>query len=440
MAIATYTSICTCTHGDLYYGAYYPISAFMATAGWLQQNDTGQVGWPVTVIMISNFAFSTPTVTITFSITSGPNLVAGQSMMFSTNGNGNLGRFIIQTTDGTSTMTITNAGGSTVGPSANTAFGSTDTLFINPFTTLSVTSSVITFNYLAGSVLQGTMRIGQSIVVAGTSGGTYDATYVITGFNTTSFTAATAAGNVGSTACASATGTVNCTYVVVAAQESGSATIPPAAYYSFYEIWKMGDGNSFPVYLKIQYGVGPAGTNPTFVLTLSAGTDGAGNATGGSTGGISVWISGGVSLSIQSWMSGSTNRLQLALWVMGTSNYVPMGFVNIERSHDSSGSDTTSNQYATLTVAGTNSTVGYPTSSQISINAVNVTVKETGWPALVNHTTGTGSFGLSTLLSPVFPVVGAIGNPMIGMLVGKAADWANLTQFSFTMYNVAHNY
>jgi hypothetical protein len=29
---------------------------------------------------------------------------------------------------------------------------------------------------------------------------------------------------------------------------------------------------------------------------------------------------------------------------------------------------------------------------------------------------------------------------MIGLVVGKFVDWANATQFSFTMYNTAHNY
>ncbi len=29
---------------------------------------------------------------------------------------------------------------------------------------------------------------------------------------------------------------------------------------------------------------------------------------------------------------------------------------------------------------------------------------------------------------------------MIGLQVGKFVDWANATQFSYTMYNVAHNY
>jgi hypothetical protein len=117
------------------------------------------------------------------------------------------------------------------------------------------------------------------------------------------------------------------------------------------------------------------------------------------------------------------------------------GILNIERSHDASGNDTTSGQYATQTVIGSTSVTNTFVLSQISISSAgNATVNETKLPCISQHTTATGSFGLSTLLSPIFPVVGAVGNPLIGALVGKSADWADLTQFSFTIYSVAHNF
>jgi hypothetical protein len=81
----------------------------------------------------------------------------------------------------------------------------------------------------------------------------------------------------------------------------------------------------------------------------------------------------------------------------------------------------------------------------VSIGTVNATATEIKLPTLVNHSTTTGTFIVnattaSTLLVPVFPIVGALGNPMIGYLVGKVNDWTNATQFAFTMYNTSHNY
>jgi len=412
----------------------------MATAGWQQQNDTGQVVWPLTIINITQITYSAGTNTITFTINAGASpIVAGQSIRIAGATNaGNNGTYIVVTTNGTTSMTVADANpGVTETPTALTCWGSVDT-YAAPFTTLSVTSSVITFNF---STLYGTLRIGQSIVVVGTSGGTYDGTYTITGGNlTTNFTAATAAGNVGSTACASATGTVHCNYAVINTAESTTTTLPPATSSSVYEIWKMNDGNTLPIYLRINYGTGSTATYPVLTFVLQAATDGAGGipAATGNTGAAVGFIGNSTTASaFTSYMSGSTNRLQLAMFPGNTATTASC-IVNIERSHDSSGVDTTSGQYATFTVVG--HIAGGVSNSQVSITAANQTVAETKLPCILNHTTATGTFVLSTLLSPVFPVVGAVGNPMIGLLVGKSVDWTDTAQFSFYMYNISHAY
>jgi hypothetical protein len=169
---------------------------------------------------------------------------------------------------------------------------------------------------------------------------------------------------------------------------------------------------------------------------MSAGTDTAGGATGGTSGTVPVFTATSTTTAQNSYMSGASNRLHLALWPILAANNSPGGFLNVERSHDNNGNDTTSNQYATI-VAGSSAGINYP---QVSITALNQTVTETHWATLSTHTAATGSFGLSTLLCPVFPLVGALGNPMIGLQVGKQVDWANATQFTYTMYNTAHNY
>ncbi len=203
----------------------------------------------------------------------------------------------------------------------------------------------------------------------------------------------------------------------------------------------MNDGNSFPVILRLNYGSSSTAGNigPFMSAVLMTSTDGAGNAAAGTgaSGTLTLFTASGTSTSQTSYMSGSTNRIQLALWPNPAGNNLPGGFLCVERSHDNNGNDTTSGQYATISIVPA-SISGVP--SQTSITALNQTVNETRLPCLVNHTLLTGSFGLSTLLVPVFPIVGAQGNPMIGYLVGKQVDWTNATQFSYTMYNVSHNY
>jgi hypothetical protein len=80
------------------------------------------------------------------------------------------------------------------------------------------------------------------------------------------------------------------------------------------------------------------------------------------------------------------------------------------------------------------------TQSQISITATSQTVAAVKLASVSPHINTTWSFGASTQVSPVFPVVGAVGNPMIGLLIGVTVDWTDATQFPFVMYNTSHNY
>lgn len=435
MATFTNTVASVNTNGNTFYIWAHPIAAFMATAGWIQTADTGQVVWPVTIINITQINFAAGVNTATFTIQSGPNLVAGSTITIkgATNAGNNIVA-VVSTTNGTTSFTYADAGGVTETPVALTCWGSV-------YTRVTITNAIgnTSSNTFTYTNTDGVLIVGQSVVVSGCTTAGFNATWTVASINTGAGTFTTTTGITQSTEIETGKGLVTCQAAVIASGASTTTTLPPAASNSVYEIWKMNDGNSFPVILRINYGAS-ATPAPLMSVILMTSTDGAGNATGGTgtSGTLTVFSSVGTSISQASYMSGATNRLQLALWVSGTLQNQNGGFLNIERSHDNNGNDTTSGQYATITAAkGAVSSAGV---SQVSITALNQTVTEISLPTLVNHTTATGSFSLSTLLAPVFPVVGALGNPMIGLQVGKFVDWANITQFSYTMYNVSHNY
>ncbi len=444
MATSTYTATSISTAGSQFYLWAHPISAFMATAGWIQTADTGQVVWPVSIFNITDALENGGNTAATFTgtITAGTTpLRIGMSVQVT--GTTNFGTAAAPVTwvitGGNLTTTFT-ANGTALGgaashdtPAANIGWGS-----VNPQVSITNAIGNTSSNTFTYSLLDGPDPInGQSIVVTGCTTAGFNATWTIASVNTGAKTFTTTTGITHATEVETGTGIVTCNRSVIAASGVGTATLPPAPSNSVYEIWKMNDGNSFPVILRINYGAS-ATPSPLLSVVLMTSTDGAGNAAAstGTSGTLNIFSSSGTLTAQNSYMSGSTNRMHWALWPLGTASTSPGGFLNLERSHDNNGNDTTSGQYATICTVG-NNVSGV---AQSSITSLNQTVTETRLPSLVNHTTATGSFGLSTILAPVFPIVGAVGNPMIGLQVGKFVDWANATQFSYTMYNVAHNY
>ncbi len=194
------------TAASQFYLWSHPISNFMGAAGanWVQQNDTGQIAWPVSVFNITdaleNGGNTAATFTGTIPAGASP-LVLNQSVLVS--GTTNFGtvaapkRWVV--TGGNLTTTFT-ANGTAVGgaashdtPVANTGWGMVEQSMT--VSSITVAGGVIT---VTCAIVSGTLRIGQSVVVAGTTAGTYDGTYVITGGNlTTTFTAATGVGESG---------------------------------------------------------------------------------------------------------------------------------------------------------------------------------------------------------------------------------------------------
>lgn len=419
-----------------------PIATFFATAGWLQQADTGQIVWPASIFNITDANGNGTTVTFTGTVTSGatPLRVGSVIKVSGTTNFGTVASPIVYViTGGNLTTTFTALSATSAHDAAIAANTGWGTVYVMvTITAVTGSGSVATYTY---TNTDGILCAGQSIVIPsqGTTGFTntgFNGTFTITSVTPTTFTCVNGTN-------ASETKTVTATVATLPgalnSAEVTTTTFPPAAANFLYEIWKMGDGNGLPVYLKFEYGSNSnSGLAPGMRVSIGSGTDGAGNLTGGvstaTVNGVGSVI--GSASTFPSYFSGSTNRITLALWITATTS-TPRNFLNIERSHDSSGVDTTS--YATLTWISIASNV-FNTVTQQSITSTAVTTAETKIPCISKTSTATGSFGTSTLLCPAFPVVGAVGNPMINVLVGKSADWTDQTQFSFTLYNTTHNY
>jgi len=124
-----------------------------------------------------------------------------------------------------------------------------------------------------------------------------------------------------------------------------------------YEIWQMQDAlqATAPVFVKIEYGSGTAQTNPFVATTIGSGSTGDGRLTGILSARFILNCSNGANQAI-SYVSGSTNRFGIGLWVsgyasnsvFGVPNQTPTSntatgiaaFFSIERTKDTNGNDT----------------------------------------------------------------------------------------------------
>lgn len=86
------------------------LHAGFAAAGWVQQNDTGQVVFVQSVVSITNASGNGSVATYTYSLTSGPALRVGMSIVITgcTTAGFN-GTFTIKTLPTGSTFTVTNS-------------------------------------------------------------------------------------------------------------------------------------------------------------------------------------------------------------------------------------------------------------------------------------------------------------------------------------------
>lgn len=265
-----------------------------------------------------------------------------------------------------------------------------------------------------------------------------------------------------------------------------------------YDIWKSNDSLSStnPIVFKIVYG-NDDGSRPVPYFYWGCATDGSGNITtnynwgpyqvygplsggppsaGGAT---SFYTYTPVSTDTAPWesdFSGASGRFATLLW-RGYPTGVggPQVLLNIERSHDNSGNDT--DAYWTVVFIGNPANNGFniyscsqsifkPSTGGAGFpygfafgTALNNTANQGtgigyGVPPLptiavpINPATATGAssapWGLSVNNSvpvlPVFPLVGYVGNPMIGMIIMKANDTSDGALVTASFYGTSHPY
>lgn len=108
------TTVPGCTNLTDFKSWAMAISAWMASIGWLQTNDTGQAVWTATVLTCTQVAMTGTVATISYSSFTGPAPRAGMSVTFSgfSNGGNNTALTLTAVSGGSSgTVTATNASG-----------------------------------------------------------------------------------------------------------------------------------------------------------------------------------------------------------------------------------------------------------------------------------------------------------------------------------------
>lgn len=111
---------------------------------------------------------------------------------------------------------------------------------------------------------------------------------------------------------------------------------------SYNQIWRMADSlqATAPVYIKIEFGTGNATYCPGLWITIGTGSDGSGNITGTKLSRTQIASSGvDTTSNIVSYLSASTSRLSAVLYQATGGTSLSAFGINIERSKDSSGAD-----------------------------------------------------------------------------------------------------
>jgi hypothetical protein len=419
------------TSASTAYNFLHRISAALKTFGWVQKGDTGQVTWPGSILSITQATTGGggTTETFTYTVLQGPALQSGSSVTVTNCTTAGLNTTYIVQSLGAGTFTVNSTTNVT---EAETAFGG-----VNPQASITAALGNGSTNTYTYTVFDGAAdnfpRVGQTIVVTNCTTSGFNGTFTVGSLGVGTFTT-TAGGISHASEVETAQGIVTANSV---SSTRTSSTIPPTVNNFLFEIWGMNDvaQSTLPVFIKVAYQT--SGTSgPQIIVTICTSTDGAGTPTGQSTALTSVQgTTTGSTSALNSYLSGSTNRLSWLLCAGGASaNFKE--YLSIERSHDANGNDTTT--YASgLGFQFVSGGVGLVV---VSFTTTQTSVTETKFPVLVNHTTGTSNFGSTILLCPVFPIVGAIGNPCINTMVGKSSDWSDGAQFPFTIYGSSHNY
>jgi hypothetical protein len=212
------------------------------------------------------------------------------------------------------------------------------------------------------------------------------------------------------------------------------ASVPSSTY--VYEIWKAADSqaSTTPIYVKVEYGF--SSTQVGIRITTGTGSNGSGTLTGATMG--PYVIANGTTANqggttYPCYASGDAGEIRFMMW---QSNTTAEQIFGIERSKDSSGAKTT--DYFSLLATGANSSGSFV--QQTTLAAL-VTLREQNWVAVAcSNASNTETFNSTTAANPVFPLVGKLGNPMLGFCMTTANDVAEGASVTVNIYAANHTY
>jgi len=215
-------------------------------------------------------------------------------------------------------------------------------------------------------------------------------------------------------------------------------TLPSSGQFAF-EIWQAGDSfaSTFPMTVKIGYG---SATNnaaePSFSIQVGSGSNGTGTLLNAAPNAILSTNTNlvGNNLLFECNVSGTSSRMTCVMFREWEGSF----FFNIERSHNSSGADT--GEYFTAMYGGINVQYGQVSvlpaaqGGPLPVETAVTTVNTTNTTGLIPGANGALSAG------PVFPIVGRIGNPLLGAVSVKGGDVASGTLLPISLYGTVRNY
>jgi|SRR5271157_817461 len=223
-------------------------------------------------------------------------------------------------------------------------------------------------------------------------------------------------------------------------------SVPTSAGTAVYEIWKSADSGSTacPITIKVEYW-SASNIPSTFFTVGTGGTDGAGNLnTPKSPRQALAAYSADASNLYPCYASGDSGSMRIVMFDNGSTSYPgsyqSFGFF-VSRDYNTSGV-IQANYVQVLWLTGQG---GSPVqASQTIYNATNggVTPQDvnTLLAALPFSYNLTAQYGANVLVSPVFPFVGALGNPNINHFLARINDFSDEAVFAMTVYNVSHTY
>lgn len=224
------------------------------------------------------------------------------------------------------------------------------------------------------------------------------------------------------------------------------ASVPTSSGTAVYEVWKSADAGSTacPIYIKVEY-YSSSNSPSTFFTVGTGNTDGAGNLNTpkSARNPLNVYTPDSTNLH-PCYASGDSGSMRIVMFDNGGTgypdNYIPFGFF-VSRDYNTSGV-IQANYVQVIWLSGQG---GSPIPlSQTIYNPVTsgVTPADTSTllAALPFTTNTTGEYGANVLVSPVFPFVGALGNPNINHFVARETDFSDEASFYMTVYNTSHLY